>query len=73
MFVYIIPCLIDLTCSSSVRVAVSCFYSLNDTQMIAFTSQPLVKAPMVETGYGELHVVMRLALGMLEFKLVAPK
>nr|CAM15635.1 novel protein containing zona pellucida-like domains (si:dkeyp-50f7.2) [Danio rerio] len=48
--------------SPDYRVTVSCFYTLNETQMISFTSQPLVRAPMVETGYGELHVVMRLAL-----------
>ncbi|XP_056125463.1 zona pellucida protein AX 1 [Rhinichthys klamathensis goyatoka] len=44
------------------RVTVSCFYTLNDTQTIAFFTKPRENEPLPETGFGELHVVLRLAL-----------
>lgn len=50
-----------------VSVTVSCFYTLNDTQTIAFFTKPRENEPLPETGFGELHVVLRLALGMLEY------
>lgn len=50
-----------------VRVTVSCFYMINDTQTIAFFTKPRENDPMLETGFGELHVALRLALGMLDY------
>ncbi|XP_067274804.1 zona pellucida protein AX 1 [Pseudorasbora parva] len=44
------------------RVTMSCFYKLNDTQTIAFFTKPRENEPLPETGFGELHVVMKLAL-----------
>ncbi|KAK2883915.1 hypothetical protein Q8A67_017552 [Cirrhinus molitorella] len=43
------------------RVTMSCFYTLNDTQTIAFFTKPRESEPLPETGFGELQVVLRLA------------
>ncbi|XP_016353307.1 zona pellucida protein AX 1 isoform X1 [Sinocyclocheilus anshuiensis] len=43
------------------RVTMSCFYTLNDTQTIAFFTKPRENEPLPETGFGELQVVLRLA------------
>ncbi|XP_077077146.1 zona pellucida protein AX 1 [Siphateles boraxobius] len=43
------------------RVTVSCFYTLNDTQTIAFFTKPRENEPLPETGFGELHVALKLA------------
>ncbi|XP_016329737.1 zona pellucida sperm-binding protein 2-like [Sinocyclocheilus anshuiensis] len=43
------------------RVTMSCFYTLNDTQTIAFFTKPRENEPLPETGIGELQVVLRLA------------
>lgn len=47
-------------------VTMSCFYTLNDTQTIAFFTRPRENEPLPETGFGELQVVLRLAQGMLK-------
>lgn len=47
-------------------VTMSCFYTLNDTQTIAFFTKPRENEPLPETGFGELQVVLRLAQGMLK-------
>uniref|UniRef100_A0A8C1W2W2 Zona pellucida protein AX 1 n=1 Tax=Cyprinus carpio TaxID=7962 RepID=A0A8C1W2W2_CYPCA len=44
------------------RVTMSCFYTLNDTQTVAFFTKPRENEPLPETGFGELQVVLRLAL-----------
>ncbi|XP_059354288.1 uncharacterized protein LOC132092178 [Carassius carassius] len=44
------------------RVTMSCSYTLNDTQTIAFFTKPRENEPLPETGFGELQVVLRLAL-----------
>ncbi|KAI7800167.1 zona pellucida protein AX 1 [Triplophysa rosa] len=44
------------------RVTVSCFYTLNDTQTIAFFTKPRESEPFPETGFGVLDVILRLAL-----------
>lgn len=49
-----------------VRVTMSCFYTLNDTKTIGFFTKQRENEPLLETGFGELNVVLRLALGMLE-------
>ncbi|TRZ00496.1 hypothetical protein DNTS_004526 [Danionella cerebrum] len=46
---------------SEYRVTISCFYTINDTQMITFSTKPRESDPMVEVGYGELQVILRLA------------
>ncbi|XP_051952187.1 uncharacterized protein LOC127622214 isoform X2 [Xyrauchen texanus] len=45
------------------RVTVSCFYKRNDTQTIAFFTKPRESEPLPETGFGELQVILRLAMG----------
>ncbi|XP_016151256.1 uncharacterized protein [Sinocyclocheilus grahami] len=42
-------------------VVVRTFYTLNDTQTIAFFTKPRENEPLPETGIGELQVVLRLA------------
>lgn len=61
-------CLEIVTCSFSliVRVTMSCFYTLNDTQTIAFFTKPRESEPLPETGFGELQVVLRLARGRVK-------
>ncbi len=49
-----------------ISVTMSCFYTLNDTQTIAFFTKPRENEPLPETGFGELQVVLRLAHGMLK-------
>ncbi|XP_051510317.1 uncharacterized protein LOC127415587 [Myxocyprinus asiaticus] len=44
------------------RVTVSCFYTVNDTQAIAFFTKPRESEPLPEIGFGELQVLLRLAL-----------
>ncbi|KAF4099816.1 zona pellucida protein AX 1 [Onychostoma macrolepis] len=44
------------------HVTMSCFYMLNDTQTVAFFTKPRENEPLPETGFGELQVVLRLAL-----------
>ncbi|XP_026146126.1 uncharacterized protein LOC113120496 [Carassius auratus] len=43
------------------RVTMSCFYTLNDTQTVAFSTKPRENEPLTETGFGEMQVVLRLA------------
>uniref|UniRef100_A0A8C1FXM9 Zona pellucida protein AX 1 n=1 Tax=Cyprinus carpio TaxID=7962 RepID=A0A8C1FXM9_CYPCA len=43
------------------RITMSCFYTLNDTQTIAFFTKPRENEPLPETGFGQLRVVLRLA------------
>ncbi|XP_043076436.1 zona pellucida protein AX 1 [Puntigrus tetrazona] len=43
------------------RVTMSCFYTLNSTQTIAFFTKPRENEPLPETGFGELQVVLRLS------------
>ncbi|XP_053301876.1 uncharacterized protein LOC128460657 [Pleuronectes platessa] len=43
------------------RHKISCYYVVNDTQTVAFNSEPINKQPAAEIGSGQLMVQMRLA------------
>uniref|UniRef100_A0AAR2IJ64 ZP domain-containing protein n=1 Tax=Pygocentrus nattereri TaxID=42514 RepID=A0AAR2IJ64_PYGNA len=43
------------------HMVVSCYYMLNDTQMVTFFTNPRRHEPFAESGVGKLHVRMRLA------------
>lgn len=48
---------------SPLRQTISCYYVVNETQTVSFSSKPRSKEPTAEIGSGRLSVQMRLAHG----------